>query len=118
MAVRAFSAPKETQWTLGIGYVRSGSRRNSLKETLKNVLDCCVAISLVSRTAIRSQPSRRWRKWPERWRMPLYQLMYDGQEPPALPPNGGGKRSDEWGAVGKDARFVNKLCLSLAKMSE
>jgi transcriptional regulator with XRE-family HTH domain len=50
--------------------------------------------------------------------MPLYQLMYDGQEPPALPPNGGGKRSDEWGAVGKDARFVNKLCLSLAKMSE
>ena len=50
--------------------------------------------------------------------LPLYQLMYDGQEPPALPPNGGGKRSDEWGAVGKDARFLRKLCQLLAKMSE
>ena len=35
----------------------------------------------------------------------LYQFMYDGQEPPALPLKGDGKRSDEWGAVGKDARF-------------
>src|SRR5712664_692224 len=26
--------------------------------------------------------------------MPLYQLMYDGQKPPALPPNADGKRSD------------------------
>ena len=50
--------------------------------------------------------------------MPLYQLMYDGQKPPALPPNADGKRSDEWGSAGKDARFLNKLCLSLAKMSE
>ena len=47
--------------------------------------------------------------------MPLYQLMYDGPEPPALPD---GNRSDEWGAVGKDARFLNKLCHSLAKMSK
>jgi transcriptional regulator with XRE-family HTH domain len=49
--------------------------------------------------------------------MPLYQLMYEGQEPPALPANGG-KRSDEWGAVGKDARFLRKLCHLLPKMSE
>jgi transcriptional regulator with XRE-family HTH domain len=50
--------------------------------------------------------------------MPLYQLIYEGQEPPAIPPSGGGKRSDEWGAVGKDARFLRKLCRLLAKMSE
>jgi transcriptional regulator with XRE-family HTH domain len=50
--------------------------------------------------------------------MPLYQLMYDGHEPPATPLNGNGKRSDEWGSAGKNARFLNKLCLSLAKMSE
>ncbi len=50
--------------------------------------------------------------------LPLYQLMYDGEKPPALPPNGDGKRSDEWGVVGKDARFLNKLCQLLAKMSE
>ena len=50
--------------------------------------------------------------------MPLYQLMYDGQEPPALPPSGGIKRSDEWGTAGKDARFLNKLRRSLANMSK
>jgi hypothetical protein len=50
--------------------------------------------------------------------MPLYQLMYDGQEPSALPLKGDGKRSAEWGSAGKDARFLSRLCLSLAKMSE
>ena len=49
--------------------------------------------------------------------MPLYALMYEGEEPPALPPRAG-KGPDEWGDVGKDARFLNKLCRSLAKMSE
>ena len=48
----------------------------------------------------------------------LYQFMYDGQEPPALPLKGDGKRSDEWGAVGKDARFLRKLCQLLAKMNK
>ena len=50
--------------------------------------------------------------------LPLYQFMYDGQEPPALPLKGDGKRSDEWGAVGKDARFLRKLCQLLAKMNK
>src|SRR3979490_2977253 len=51
--------------------------------------------------------------------MPLSQLMYDGHdEPPALLSNGNGKQSDEWGSVGKDARFLKKLCRSLAQMSE
>ncbi|HXM94432.1 MAG TPA: helix-turn-helix domain-containing protein [Candidatus Dormibacteraeota bacterium] len=51
--------------------------------------------------------------------MPLYQLMFDGQEPPpALPLNGDGSRSDEFGSAGKDARFLNKLCRFLAKMSK
>ncbi len=50
--------------------------------------------------------------------MPLYQLMYDGQEPPILLRNRNGNHAAEWGSAGKDARFLNKLCLSLAKMSE
>jgi transcriptional regulator with XRE-family HTH domain len=50
--------------------------------------------------------------------LPLYQLMYDGQEPPALPRNRNGNRAAEWGSAGKDARFLNKLCQSLAKMSQ
>jgi transcriptional regulator with XRE-family HTH domain len=48
--------------------------------------------------------------------MPLYQLVYDGQEPPASPINGA--KSDEWGSSGKDARFLNKLCRFLAQMNE
>jgi transcriptional regulator with XRE-family HTH domain len=48
--------------------------------------------------------------------MALYQLMYDGQEPPAL--RGNGQSSDEWGSAGKDARFLNKLSRFLAEMSE
>ena|SRR5258708_352261 len=50
--------------------------------------------------------------------MPLYQLMYDGQEPPSLPANGKVKRSDEWGSTGKDSRFLSKLCRILAGMSK
>jgi transcriptional regulator with XRE-family HTH domain len=48
--------------------------------------------------------------------MPLYELMYDGQEPPAG--NGDAKHSEDWGNAGKNARFMNRLCRSLAKMSE
>jgi transcriptional regulator with XRE-family HTH domain len=50
--------------------------------------------------------------------MPLYQLMFDGDKPPALPLKGNRKGLDQWGAVGKDARFLRKLCQLLAKMSE
>ena len=45
--------------------------------------------------------------------MPLYQVLYDGQEPPVAL-EGGAKRSDKWGSAGKDARFLNKLCRFLA----
>ena len=51
--------------------------------------------------------------------VPLYQLMYDGQEPPKLPTRTNGhKKAPEWGDVGKDARFLNKLSRFLAAMSE
>jgi transcriptional regulator with XRE-family HTH domain len=49
--------------------------------------------------------------------MPLYQLVYDGQEPPA-PLDSDGRRSKEWGSAGKEARFLNKICRCLATMSE
>jgi transcriptional regulator with XRE-family HTH domain len=50
--------------------------------------------------------------------MPLYQLMYDGTEPPKLPTRTNGHKTPEWGNVGKDARFLNKLSRFLATMSE
>ena len=50
--------------------------------------------------------------------VPLYQLVYDGQEPPKLPTKTNGHKAPEWGEGGKDARFLNKLCRLLATMSE
>jgi transcriptional regulator with XRE-family HTH domain len=48
--------------------------------------------------------------------MPLYQLMYDGTEPPQLPTRTNGHKAPEFGDVGKDARFLNKLSRFLARM--
>jgi transcriptional regulator with XRE-family HTH domain len=48
--------------------------------------------------------------------IPLYQLFYDGEEPPkspSLPKHRHGKNS--WGDSGKDARFLAKLCSFLSR---
>jgi transcriptional regulator with XRE-family HTH domain len=52
--------------------------------------------------------------------VPLYQLFYDGEEPPQLPNLLKRKSSDEnaWGSSGKDARYLGKLRRLLAKSDE
>ena len=52
--------------------------------------------------------------------IPMYQLFYDGEEPPKLPNLPKRKSSDEiaWGSSGKDARFLNKLRRLLSKTNE
>ena len=52
--------------------------------------------------------------------VPLYQLFYDGEEPPQLPNLPKRKSSDDiaWGSVGKEARFLNKLRRLLSKAEE
>jgi len=52
--------------------------------------------------------------------VPLYQLFYDGEEPPQVPNLLKRKSSDEnvWGNSGKDARFLGKLRRLLGKSSE
>jgi transcriptional regulator with XRE-family HTH domain len=52
--------------------------------------------------------------------VPLYQLFYDGEEPPKLPNLPKRKSSDAiaWGSSGKDGRFFNKLRRLLAKTEE
>jgi transcriptional regulator with XRE-family HTH domain len=52
--------------------------------------------------------------------IPMYQLFYDGDEPPKLPNLLKQKSSDEsaWGSSGKDARFLSKLRRSLGKANE
>jgi len=52
--------------------------------------------------------------------VPLYQLFYDGEEPPKLPNLPKRKSSEDiaWGSSGKDGRFLNKLRRLLAKTGE
>jgi transcriptional regulator with XRE-family HTH domain len=52
--------------------------------------------------------------------LPMYQLFYDGEEPPKLPNLLTRKSSDEtaWGSSGKDARFLGKLRRLLGKTDE
>jgi transcriptional regulator with XRE-family HTH domain len=51
--------------------------------------------------------------------VPLYQIFYEGEQPPKLPNLIKGKRADEfvWGEGGKYARFWRKLLPLLARMS-
>src|SRR5215475_5597607 len=52
--------------------------------------------------------------------IPMYQLFYDGEEPPKLPSLPKRKSSDDvaWGSSGKDARFLNKFRRLLSKTPE
>src|SRR5215469_9603710 len=50
--------------------------------------------------------------------VPMYELLYEGEEPPKpqLPVGKSGQKL--WGASGKDARYLRKLQQCLARMSE
>ena len=52
--------------------------------------------------------------------VPLYQLFYEGEEPPVLPNLLKKKSSDEgvWDSSGKDAQFLSKLRRVLGKANE
>ncbi len=52
--------------------------------------------------------------------VPMYQLFYEGEEPPKLPNLPKRKSSDEiaWGSSGKDARYLSKLRRLLGKSAE
>jgi transcriptional regulator with XRE-family HTH domain len=54
------------------------------------------------------------------FQIPLYQLFYEGEEPPKLPDVLKSKSSDKkaWGSSGKDARFLSKLRRMLGKSDE
>ncbi len=52
--------------------------------------------------------------------VPLYQLFYEGKEPPQVPNLLKRKSSEEggWGSTGKDARYLSKLRRLLGKSDE
>jgi transcriptional regulator with XRE-family HTH domain len=59
-------------------------------------------------------------KWARALEVPMYQLFYDGEEPPKLLNLPKRKSSDEiaWGSSGKDARLLDKLRRLLGKSNE
>jgi transcriptional regulator with XRE-family HTH domain len=52
--------------------------------------------------------------------VPVYQLFYDGEEPPKLPNLLKRKSADDivWGSSGKDARMLAKFCRLFSRMEE
>jgi transcriptional regulator with XRE-family HTH domain len=52
--------------------------------------------------------------------VPLYQLFYDGEEPPKVPNllKGNSSREEAWGSSRKDARYLSKLRRLLGKSAE
>ena len=52
--------------------------------------------------------------------VPLYQLFYDGEEPPKLPNLLKRKTSDEiaWGSTGKNGTYLHKLVKCLSKATD
>ncbi len=52
--------------------------------------------------------------------VPLYQLFYDGEEPPELPNLPKRKSADDivWGASGKEARLLNKFRRLMGRIEE
>ncbi len=52
--------------------------------------------------------------------IPLYQLFYDGEEPPELPNLPKRKSSDDvaWGSAGKEARFLGRFRRVLGRVDE
>jgi transcriptional regulator with XRE-family HTH domain len=52
--------------------------------------------------------------------VPLYQLFYDGEEPPELPNLPKRKTADEiaWGSTGKEARFLTMFRRLLGRINE
>jgi transcriptional regulator with XRE-family HTH domain len=52
--------------------------------------------------------------------VPMYQLFYEGEEPPKLPNLPRLKTGDDiaWGSKGKDARLLAKFCRLFSRMGE
>ena len=50
--------------------------------------------------------------------VPMYQLFYDGEEPPKLPNLPKRKTADDiaWGSKGKEARLLAKFCRLFSRM--
>jgi transcriptional regulator with XRE-family HTH domain len=57
-------------------------------------------------------------KFARAFEVPMYQLFYDGEDPPKLPNLPKRKTADDilWGSKGKDARLLAKFCRLFGRM--
>jgi hypothetical protein len=94
--------------------VLSGNKRSCHRAISNCALAYYAAISLASKTDIRCPAVETLEKFARALQMPLYELLYDGDEPPVLPRNGTGAR--QWGASGPQSRYLARLCQALARM--
>ncbi|HVH71809.1 MAG TPA: helix-turn-helix transcriptional regulator, partial [Candidatus Dormibacteraeota bacterium] len=57
-------------------------------------------------------------KWATALKVPLYQILYDGEEPPKPLKISSNHNHKLWGNAGRDSRELKRLRQFLAKMSE
>lgn len=57
-------------------------------------------------------------KWASALKIPLYQILYDGEEPPKPLKLSGNHHSELWGNSGRQMQDLKRLRQYLAKMSE
>src|SRR5258706_6858620 len=50
--------------------------------------------------------------------VPMYQLFYDGENPPELPSLPKSKTGTEWGSQRKDARMLAQFCRLISRMEK
>ena len=99
--------------------MRCVKKRSFHKVTLKRRPDCFVATCPVSRTD--TVPSvETLEKFARALDVPMYQLFYDGKNPPKLPNLPKRKSAEDiaWGSEGKDARWLYQFSRLLARTEE
>ena len=57
-------------------------------------------------------------KWARALNMPLYQLLYEGDEPPQAMKIPGDTKENLWGSSGREMSGLNRLRQNLSKMDE
>ena len=57
-------------------------------------------------------------KWASALKVPLYQILYDGEEPPKPLKLSGNNNRELWGNSGRDAHDLKRLRQYLSRMSE
>jgi hypothetical protein len=100
--------------------VLCAKRRAFPKGTLKSARACFAATSVGVENGHTVPAIETMEKMARALEVPLYQLFYDGEEPPALPNLPKRRTADDiaWGSSGKDARLFNQLRRQLSRMDE